>query len=100
MWPFDTLRKASVALAASDDRLTRIEQVQEKTTSDVRRLKLEWEDVYDRLERIVGRINARARTEARQEATAPAADHEPTDDEINQAIRDGTYPVVTKGARR
>ncbi len=93
MWPWKPQVIVQELPAALEKRLASVEMTLEGIQISVRKVKLEWEDVYDRIEKIVARINARSRTE-RKEAEPAAAEPQLTSiDDINAAIRKGTFPI-------
>ena len=93
MWPWNRQARALELPAALEERLARVEKTQEDLASSSRKLRLEWEDVYDRIERIVARINARSRKERAEADAPPSGDHQPTEAEVNDAIRRGVFTV-------
>lgn len=94
MWLWKTPPKVPEVPEAWEDRLRRVEKTQGEIEASFRKLRLEWEDVYDRIIKAVGRLNARDRTE-RQRVEEPAGNHQPTADELNDAIRRGIYGAPT-----
>jgi rubrerythrin len=92
MWPFKTLGSASEVPKSWEDRLRSVEKTQEDLAGSVKKLRLEWEDVYDRLVKAAARLNARDRAEQRrvEEATEPSAVVDM--DAINERIRKGENP--------
>jgi len=93
MWPWKRQLTASEVPRSLVDRLERVEKTQEENDRAWRKLKLEWEDVYDRLERIVARINARSRKDRQPTETDVAPSGGIDVEAINTAIREGRYPA-------
>ena len=93
MWPWKRQATASERPWPLEDRLMRVEKTLEDLATSVRKVKLEWEDVYDRLERMVGRINARARSDRTKAEEPPPGAPEVDVAAINDAIRRGVYPA-------
>lgn len=67
----------SKALRELQDRLETVER-------DVKRLRLEWEDSYDRLRHIMGRLNKRAAREQQADGEQPTP--EPTPPELGRPM--------------
>lgn len=70
------------------DRLGTLSARLDDVESSVRKLRVEWQDVVDRLERIMGRMNKRAarqaQAEAEAEAEVEAPPSHPVDDEVTK----------------
>ncbi len=94
MWPWK--RQPTVAEVPQDhsDRLRSVEKTLEDLAISHRKLRLEWEDVYDRISKAVARLNARDRAEQKREGRAQDDGAPQTLDEINAAIRRGAPPTA------
>jgi len=99
MWPWKRQVTATELPAALEKRLASVEMTLEAVQISVRKVKLEWEDVYDRIEKIVARINARSRSDRKEAETTAAEPALTSIDEINAAIRKGTF-AVPQGRRQ
>jgi len=92
MWPWKSQPKPLEVSAAWEDRLLRVEKTQDSIAGAFKKLQLEWEDVYDRIIKAVGRLNARDRTERKAEQEQAPPETAVNLDEINAAIREGRFP--------
>lgn len=61
-----------------EERIDALEKAQESLEGRFKTIRLEWEDVYDRLTRTMGRLNARIRKS--ESLTAPEGDAEVSTD--------------------
>ncbi len=68
----DWFGRAKVEIAEPTAAITALQLRLDTLESSVRALKIEWEDVYDRLHKAAARLNARTRREKRDEEPPPA----------------------------
>jgi len=73
MW-VDWFAKAKVENGGLRAHTTALEQRIDTLESRFRTLKMEWEDVYDKLHKAAARLNARTRREKREDEEPPPAE--------------------------
>jgi hypothetical protein len=86
MWPWKRPAQAGGLPPQHEERLADLER-------GWRKMRLEWEDTFERLDKVMGRLNARARTEARRQEEGDGQQPVNTVDEINRAILEGRFNV-------
>jgi len=76
------------------ERIDALEKRLERLESGFRTIRMEWEDVYDRLMKVMGRLNARIRKSEGVEA--PQGDTQPTSDGLAPPFAvTGSHAVLT-----
>lgn len=72
------------------ERIAALEKAVEGLVTGTKSIRIEWEDVYDRMNRTMGRLNARIRKEAEQQAA-----HEDSPEPDAKAGPTGTHAILS-----
>jgi len=76
-------------------RIAALEKTTEGLVTGTKSIRMEWEDVYDRMNRTMGRLNARIRKQAEQEAV-----HDDDQVPVAETTPVGTHAILAQARRR